>query len=117
MKKTITILMVFCFMIGYAQEQKIAYSSVSKVSSISYKVTSIKELKAIDWNDINEIFNDNKEDEMISLAFEIDLPDSKNKINTSFKVQGEKKNLLLLVKKAKKGVNTIIRLTTTLNKQ
>jgi hypothetical protein len=80
------------------------------IHTIKYAVSSQEELKAINWNDMKEIFKENKPEDLIEFVFEVDLPESKNKFKSSMKVSGETKNIDSLIHQMKKGAKAISKL-------
>ena len=81
-----------------------------KVHSIKYTVNSAEDLKSINWNDVKEIFKENNTEELIELAFEINLPNSKNKYKSSVKAGGKSEDIDALIKIMKKGVKVITKI-------
>ena len=115
MKKIITVLFVFTFVVNYAQKNiKINEENnlkESKITSVSYSVNNPDELKTIDWKKIKDVFRTNKDGQEIKLSFELDLKKSKNKFKTSYTVSGQTKNIDSLIIKAQKGIKGIIKLS------
>lgn len=107
MKQFLTItFLLFCFSV-FSQETTIDTIKDNvkvTVNAMKFSVNSAEELKTINWKEIKDSFKDNKPEELIELAFEIDLPASKNKFKSSFKVGGKTKDIDVLIKKIKKGV-------------
>lgn len=119
MKKLTTVFLLLCTSLVFAQHKSIAINeSVNtntevKVTSMSYKVDSVKELETINWDDVKSIFETNKDDAVIKLSFGIDLKESENKkvsIAGKFSVEGKSKNIDDLIAKSKKGINGLIKL-------
>ena len=81
------------------------------IHAMKFSVNSAEELQTINWKEIKDSFNDNNPEELIELAFEIDLPESKNKFKSSFKVGGRTKDIDALIKKMKKGVKKIVKIS------
>ncbi|WP_028887914.1 hypothetical protein [Tenacibaculum ovolyticum] len=73
MKKNINTLLVCMSGVIYSQENiTIAEVKESSINSLIFSVDTIKELKSINWNDINDIFNENtKKHKKIILGFNI----------------------------------------------
>ena len=113
MKKITTLLLLFFVATSFAQKNKFIKNKVieTKVTSIFISANSIEELKTINWLELKESFNDNKQNDIIKLGFEIDLKESKNKLKNSITISGETKNLESLILKAKKGVKGLIKMT------
>jgi hypothetical protein len=119
MKKLATLLLFFFASIATAQHKSVAINeSINtdtdvKITSISYTVDSIKELKSINWDEIKSIFETNKEDEVIKMSFEINLKESegkKVKVSGKFSVEGKSENIDDLIKKSKKGIDGLIKI-------
>lgn len=119
MKKLTTVFLLLCTSLVFAQHKSIAINeSINtntevKVTSMSYKVDSVKELETINWDDVKSIFETNKDDEVIKLSFGIDLKKSENKkvsIAGKFSVEGKSKNIDDLIAKSKKGIRGLIKL-------
>jgi len=119
MKKLATLVFLFFVSIGIAQNRDISINesintnTAVKVTSMSYKVDSVKELENIDWNEVKTIFETNKADEVIKLSFGIDLKKSENKkvsIAGKFSVEGKSENIDDLINKSKKGINGLIKI-------
>ena len=116
MKLITTIFLLFLFTITNAQNKVTLKNEDVKLTSVTYTVKSISELKTINWNDVKELFTSNNADDDIKLCVALQLPESKNKIKTSYTVAGKIKDLDDLIFKSKKGVQSIIRLTNKLKK-
>ncbi|KGL59561.1 MULTISPECIES: hypothetical protein [unclassified Polaribacter] len=107
-----TTFLLICFSIS----SQVASSKVDKegnkftVHTIKYNVNSQEDLKGINWNDMKEIFKENKPEDLIEFAFEVDLPESKNKFKSSMKVSGKTKNIDSLIHQMKKGAKAISKL-------
>ena len=119
MKKLATLFLFFFVSISLAQHKSVAINESIhtdtnvKITSMAYTVDSVKELKAINWADIKSIFETNKSDEIINLSFGLNLKESDNKkvsISGEFSVEGKSKDIDDLIKKAKKGINGLIKL-------
>ncbi|QOD60268.1 hypothetical protein H9I45_13085 [Polaribacter haliotis] len=110
MKNFSVLLFLFCSLISFAQKDKSITSEI-KVTSVSYTVDTIEELKTIDWKNIKEAFENNKPEEIIELNFGINLKESKYKVKSSIKISGESRNLDSLFFKAKKGVKSLIKIS------
>ncbi|QTE22033.1 hypothetical protein [Polaribacter cellanae] len=110
MKNVALLLVLFCSSILVAQKNKVTISE-AQITSVSYTVSTIEELKIINWEKIEEIFKNNKPEEIIEMNFGIDLKESKYKIKSSIKISGESKNLDSLIVKAKKGVKSLIKIS------
>lgn len=119
MKKVTTVFLLLCTSILIAQHKSVAINeSINtntevKVTSMSYKVDSVKELENIDWDEVKTIFETNKDEELIKMSFGIDLKKTENQkvsIAGKFTVEGKSKNLDDLIAKSKKGINGLIKL-------
>ncbi|UAM98397.1 hypothetical protein K8354_00790 [Polaribacter litorisediminis] len=120
MKKVTTVFLLLCTSIVLAQHKSVAINesikntnTEVKVTSMSYKVDSVKELKNIDWDEVKTIFETNKDEELIKMSFGIDLKKTENQkvsIAGKFTVEGKSKNLDDLIAKSKKGINGLIKL-------
>lgn len=97
--------MLFCSTQFFAQEHK--KTSVS-VTSLNFEVDSAKEFDTINWDDIKEIFSENKPDEKVSLSFKIKAPKSKSKMRSEFKVTSKTKDLDKMIALARKSIKGII---------
>lgn len=115
MKKLTTLFLLFISLLINAQESntKAAYSKdeVSKITSLAFTSSSVKDLEKINWKDIESIFEHNKPNEKIALSFELDLKDSKNKFKGKMEVSGESKNIDSLIYKSKKIIKTLIKIS------
>ncbi|WP_299063778.1 hypothetical protein [uncultured Polaribacter sp.] len=115
MKKLITLLFIMCTLFIKAQKPKtnITYSKnvVSKVTSLKYSTSLIKELETINWKDVKGVFESNNPKEKIELRFELDLLESKNKFKSSVAIGGETKELDSLIIRAKKLIKSIIKIS------
>ncbi|MFY9241928.1 MAG: hypothetical protein WAO74_02760 [Polaribacter sp.] len=116
MKNILTFNLLFLSIITFSQEKsflsKVTKENSVTTHSIKYAVNSIEDLKSINWDDAKEMFQKNKPEEIIELAFEINLPESKNKYNSSVKVGGKTENIDSLIKMIKKGVNVTTKIIT-----
>jgi len=116
MKKLLFISALLFVTLGYSQKKEkpfATYISEPNITSLTFSVNSADELKTINWKDIKEIFSSNSKNQKIELAFEFDLPKSKNKMKGSFKIGGISKDIDSLIKRAKKLVKGMIK---TINK-
>lgn len=115
MKKIITLLLVTISFFVNAQEENVAVSYSenveTKITSFKYTVNSSKELETFDWDTLNGIFDTNKPDDIISISFEIDLKESKNKLKSSMTVSGPTENLDSLISRAKKITKSLTKLS------
>lgn len=115
MKTLATLLILFVTTFGYSQttltETDTADDNNVNVSAISYSVDSVEELKTINWIDIRDVFNMNKEDEVVKLSVSLNLPESKHKFKSTFTVSGETKNIDELIENAQKGVKSLIKIS------
>lgn len=115
MKKRTTLFLLFISLLINAQETttKATYSKdkVSKITSLSFSVTSVKDLEQINWKDVKSIFENNKPSENIALSFELDLKESKNKFKGKMEVSGETKNIDTLITKSKKIIQKLIKIS------
>ena len=111
MKKIITVLL-FCLSTMIHSQEDITTAEIdeNKITSLIYSVDSIEELKSINWNDVKEIFNSNKDNkEMIVLGFKVkdNQKNSKLKFKHSFEVKGELSDLDGTIEMAKKMIKVI----------
>lgn len=115
MKKLVSILLLSFAIYANAQNKSSQKQNIDnfdvKVTSVSYLVDSSKELESIDWKEIKNVFELNKQSEKIELTFGLNYKESKNKIKSSITVSGESKNIDSLIVKAKKGIKTIIKIS------
>ena len=115
MKRIILLAAVFCSTALNAQEVKSIVkdtSTQSNITTLTFSVDSSSDFESINWEDIKEVFENNSEEQIVKLVFEIDLPKSKNKFKGSLTVSGESKKideLLVRAKKRLKGLIKIIR--------
>lgn len=115
MKHLLTITALFLTLLTFSQEKDAISKTIKETSatvhSIKYTVNSIKELQKINWDKTKEIFKKNKPEELISLAFEIDLPESKHKYKSSVEVGGKTEDLDSLIKIIEKAVKVMVKIT------
>jgi hypothetical protein len=113
MKKTVALFLLLSSIFAFGQEKMTALATSekreTKGTNLKYVSSSIKELKAIDWEDVKSVFESNKKDEIIKMIFEIDLPASKSKFKSSITVSGETKNIDTLIHKAKKMLKALLK--------
>ncbi|MAD96182.1 MAG: hypothetical protein CMB99_02540 [Flavobacteriaceae bacterium] len=106
-------MMYFCsslFLGSNSLETTQESKSKIEISSISVVTSSVKELKTIDWNDVQSVFIENPKNKKIALNFEL----KSGKLNTfknSFSVNGKTEDLHKLILKAQKGVNGLIKIS------
>ena len=114
MKKLLVIGSLFILTNVFSQTKSILKDSISavKVTCVSYEVTSTEELNNIDWKSIKSLFKDNKEDDAIEMRFSLSLPDAKYKVKSAIKIGGVTKNIDSLIKNAKKGIQSILKIAT-----
>jgi hypothetical protein len=115
MKKLFFLAAFFLTISSYSQknEKPIAEYNFTdvKVTMLTFNVSASEDLKSINWNDIKEIFKNNKNPKQeVELAFKFDLPESKNKISGEFKIHGENRNIDDIIVRAKKGVKGLIKI-------
>lgn len=111
MKFITTIFLLVLTFSAHGQNNTIKVSDFKVTTSLSYVVNTSKELETINWNQIKEKFNNHHKDEFIELTFGLNQPNAKNNFKSSFKVSGDVKNIDSLIKQAKKGVKSIIKLS------
>ena len=115
MKKILTLfLLTFSIFINGQEENTDATyftDTVTKVTSLKFSSSLIKDLESIVWEDVKSIFDKNSPEEKVALSFEIDLKKSKNKFKGSLTVCGPTKNLDSLIISAKKTVKSLIRIS------
>mgnify|MGYP007079509446 CR=1 FL=1 len=83
----------------------------SAITSIKYKVNSVKDAEEFNWKNVKQFFKDNKEEEIVKLEFEIDLINSENNFKSSFVVSGETKNIDKIQVKADKMLKGLIKIS------
>ena len=81
-----------------------------KIQTLKIECESAKELANVNWTDIKEIIESNEPNDIVSLEF--GYPKalmSKDKVKSSFnfKIKGKSKDVLNIIKRAKKGVKAI----------
>jgi len=115
MKRVLTLLLLSASLFGFGQEEKtnVEYfkNVAAKVTSLKYSSNSIKELETIDWKEIKSIFESHKEDEIITMSFEIDLKESKHKFKSEITVSGESKLIDSLIAQSKKRLKRMIKIS------
>ena len=115
MKKILILFLLTFSIFIYGQEENkdATYfrDTVTKVTSLKFYASSIKDLESIVWEDVKSIFDKNSPEEKVALSFEIDLKESKNKFKGSLTVSGPIKNLDSLIIRAKKTVKSLIRIS------
>lgn len=115
MKKLLPLLLCAFSLFIYGQEEKtnVEYhkNTETKVTSLKYTTSSVKELEAINWKDVKNIFKSNKEDEVIKMIFEIDLPVSKDKFKGSTEISGKAKDIDSLIIRTKKILKGLIKIS------
>ena len=117
MRKIILIACLFVASYGFAQETD-TKTEVS-IKSLKIQCDSPEDLKTVDWDDIREVINMNKPDEMISLEFGVhNEQETKTKISGSFNftIKGKTKNIENMIARAKKGVKALEKMSNKLNK-
>ncbi|WP_064965681.1 hypothetical protein [Tenacibaculum ovolyticum] len=107
MKKIINILLVCMSGVISSQENiRTAEIKESNINSLIFSVDAIKELKSINWNDIKDIFNENRnKDKKIILGFNV-----KNNSMHGFEVKGSLSDLEETIKITKKLIQVIEKL-------
>ncbi|WBX76059.1 hypothetical protein PG911_15665 [Tenacibaculum ovolyticum] len=107
MKKIINILLVCISGVISSQENiKTEKIKESNINSLIFSVNTIKELKSINWNDIKDILNENRnKDKKIILGFNV-----KNNSMHGFEVKGSLSDLEETIKIAKKVIQVIEKL-------
>lgn len=115
MKFIMTIFLLVLTFSAHGQNNAIKVSDFKVTMSLFYVVNSSKELETIDWNQIKDNFKENHKDEIIELTFGLNEPNAKNNFKSSFKVSGDVKNIDSLIKQAKKGIKSIIKLSKKYN--
>ena len=111
--KKIIVLVLFLVPLLCSGQNNTKVSSLKKTTSsvneLHYSVTSLDEYKEINWNQIRDIFSNNKNNEEIQLSFSVDLMQSKNKIKGALKVGGTSSQIDALLLRAQKGLNGLIK--------
>ena len=115
MKSLLYLATLFLTISSYSQKKEkpiVEYNFTDvKVTTLTFSVSTSEDLKSINWNDIKEIFKNNKNSKQeVELAFKFDLPKSKSKISGEFKIHGENKNIDNIILRAKKGVKGLIKI-------
>ena len=110
MKKILAITFLFFCLFVNAQN-KSTIDTQSAITSIKYKVTSVKDAEEFNWKNVKQFFKDNNEEEIVKLEFEIDLIKSDNNFKSSFVVSGETKNIDKLQVKAAKMLKGLIKIS------
>lgn len=107
MKKIINILLVCISGVISSQENiKTEKIKESNINSLIFSVNTIKEQKSINWNDIEDIFNeDTNKDKKIILGFNV-----KNNNIHYFEVKGSLPDLKETIKITKKLIQVIEKL-------
>ncbi|WP_237274681.1 hypothetical protein [Tenacibaculum ovolyticum] len=107
MKKIINILLV-CISGVISSQENIRTTEIkeSNINSLIFSVDTIKELKSINWNDIEDIFNENtNKDKKMILGFNV-----KNNNIHYFEVKGSLSDLKGTIKITKKVIQVIEKL-------
>jgi hypothetical protein len=110
---TLFLLTFSIFICGQEEKTDATYfkDTVTKVTSLKFSFSSIKDLESIVWEDVKSIFDKNSPEEKVALSFEIDLKEVKNKFKGSTTVSGPTKNLDSLIIRAKKTIKSLIRIS------
>ncbi|WP_405564972.1 hypothetical protein [Polaribacter sp. Asnod6-C07] len=111
MKKVLLLVAILSSLFSFSQENDNKEINV-KVSKVAFEVNSPEELESKDWEDVKKVFSKNTENEKIEMSFTLSYPESKYKIKSSIKVGGESRNIDSLILKSKKGIQSIIKLST-----
>ncbi|WP_299012754.1 hypothetical protein [uncultured Polaribacter sp.] len=109
------VLLLFCG-ITNAQDNKInsnyVKDDVAKITSLKFSADKVEELKKINWDDIKSIFATNKPEQKIALGFALDLSKtSKDQFKCEITINDESKNIEDVIKKSKKMVKMMIKLS------
>lgn len=107
--KKLTALFLFVSILGYAQTNQI--DKIINVTSVKYTADDVEDLESIDWDYIEEAFENNNEEENIELTVAINFKESKNKFKSSFTVRDKSKNLERFITRGKKGVKSLIKIS------
>ncbi len=111
----------FIALSGYSQiQEKKIKATTASVTEFHLKTTNIDELKSFDWTTINEVFENNDRDEILTLAFEYENPSKKrnskpNLKNLKFEVTGTTRELPDLIEKSKKMISKFLEINETYN--
>lgn len=84
------------------------------VQTLKIHCESAKDLKEINWDDIRDIIENNEPNQEVALEFGIHNKGKKKeavKSSFNFKIKGKSKDILNIVKKAQKGVRSLIKLS------
>jgi hypothetical protein len=115
MKKILTLflLTISIFISGQEEKKDATYfkDTGTKVTSLKFSYSSIKDLESIVWEDVKSGFDKNSPEEKVALSFEIDFKELKNKFKGFMTVSGQTKNLDSLIIRAKKTVKSLIRIS------
>ena len=109
--KQFSILFFTFFSLTLFSQESEAINYQIKVSSLSYSVNSIDELKKIDLNEIKDIFENNKRKDTVQLTFELDIKEPKFKTKSSVKVVGLSHQMDSLIINCKKAIKALINLS------
>lgn len=114
MKQITLIIVLFLSSISFAQNE-FENDFDTHISSISYTVNTIEELKSIDWNDLKALFSENDGEKEIQIELELNLKESKNKFEGIISIKGKTKNLDTIIKRVINGANSFIKINDKLN--
>lgn len=114
MRKILFITFLFASLFMNAQDKPIAEMNFTEatVNSLKFSVDSAKELKDINWDDIKEIFSENKPEDLILLEFEVNYPKNKKEAKKSYKFtsKGKSKDIDNTISMAKKILKKLIKI-------
>ncbi|APG66244.1 hypothetical protein LPB136_13050 [Tenacibaculum todarodis] len=114
MRKLLFIICLFTSLFVNAQDKPIAEMNFTEatVNSLKFSVDSAEELKDINWDDIKEIFSENKPEDLILLEFEVNYPKDKKDAKKSYKFtsKGKSKNIDNTIAMAKKILNKLTKI-------
>ena len=120
--KTKIILIVILSLVTFASfaqnSTNEATISKSAVTVLKLETNDLKELKDIDWDMVEDLFDDNDKDQNITLAFgytnKSDADASSTVINSfSFEFKGKSSDLSDLIDKSKKQIQRLVALNDT----
>lgn len=111
MKKLLIVLFAFSYSFVNAQKDSNAELTFteSKVNSLKFSVDSSEELNSINWKDIKDVFLENKDQDSISLAFEL-KKNAKRNLYYKFSIKGTSNNIDNLINRSKKIINVLHKL-------
>ncbi len=103
---------------GNKQDAEMHFEN-SKVNYLKFTVSSPEEFETINWKDVKEIVQENDEDDLVELEFEINVRETHTikRADFSFRVKDITKNMEEIIKKSKKGIKGISRMANNIKTQ